>query len=187
MAASMPSRAGRWGLIRFCGHFSLIGWMIADMAASTATVAWIGAGGVIIGAAVGALSGWASAVISSSKTRKDAVAGRRRSAYADYIEALDGFLRLLLAPGALENRGAMPEFEHAFDLAVRSVDRSCVAVLLAGSKEAREAAEEMRDSRWALSEVLLVKPGDAAAVALLANGLARMSDDFTELARTELR
>jgi hypothetical protein len=95
--------------------------MIVDMATDTSMAAWIGAGGVVIGAAVGALSGWASAAISSSRARRDARDDRRLAAYAAFLGALDEILGTYTLSSWEEFAAGLdldPEFRESFSQAL---------------------------------------------------------------------
>jgi hypothetical protein len=162
--------------------------MIVDMAADTSTVAWIGAGGVVIGAAIGALSGWASAAISSSHARRDARDNRRRAAYATFLGALDEILRIYTISSdwtqfvARLNRD--PEFRDSFSQALASVNRTCVDVILAGSPRAYREVKGIEDARWKAVNGLQDLQGDDLPNAMQV--FAKVQAEFTDLARKEL-
>ena len=161
------------------------------MAAGAAEVALIGAGGVVVGAAVGALSGWASAAVASRSSRRGDCASRRRTAYAAFIGAAEELIRLLGASDTMKERPA-PESLFGVNLgqAVGSVDRMYVAVLLDGSQEAKTAAKEVRQKSWDLYLWLRgpVEPGvnSLDRLASLAGEYAAATDAFTKLAADEL-
>jgi hypothetical protein len=161
--------------------------MILSMAADTSTVAWIGAGGVIVGAAVGAVSGWASAAIGSSQARRDARDDRRRAAYAAFLGALDEILGIytLLPWDKFEARlDNDPEFHRSFSEALGSVNRTCAGVILVGSREAHKEVEGIEGARWRAVNGLWDRQGDDLPDAMRV--FADVSANFVDLARKEL-
>jgi hypothetical protein len=156
------------------------------MAASGNTVAWIGAGGIIIGAAVGAISGWASAAIASSRARRDAQDDRRRAAYAAFLGALDGILSLTLTePTETDYRlDHDPEYRKSVSHALESINRTCVDVTLVGSEKARTKVTGIEDVRW--GAVGGLDPKHRLKLHQAIKKFAHVSTNFTDLARNEL-
>jgi hypothetical protein len=161
--------------------------MMAVMTASAGTVAWIGAGGVIIGAAVGAFSGWITAAVTSRRAAGEARGERRREAYAAFLGALDEILSLYLKA---EDFGQQlrndPDFAPLARQALSSIAHTSVAVLLAGSDAAREKVKGIEDARWALYR-LLKTPDDLEGLGLRLQQIADLQKVFGDLATDELR
>jgi hypothetical protein len=159
------------------------------MTADTSTVAWIGAGGVVIGAIVGALSGWASAVIASKHTRSDARTDRRRDAYAAFIGAVDQILSLLLAPDPVYDAPADrlehdPAFAESLSQTLGSIDHAYVSVAMVGSKAAQKALEEVQGTRWRFLGAL--RDPEHKDLIPLVSVFAGRSSEIIEIARSEL-
>jgi hypothetical protein len=160
--------------------------MIADMTTSVATVAWIGAGGVIIGAVVGALASWVTAVVTSRRAAGEARDARRREAYGAFLGSLDEILSLYLTP---EDFGRQlkedPDFAPLARKALSSISRTSVGVILSGSEEARTAVKGIEDARWGLYAILK-KPDDLAGLSSLLQQIAELQVSFGDLAKEEL-
>src|SRR5690349_1366897 len=162
--------------------------MIVDMLNEASTVAWIGAGGVVIGAAVGALSGWASAAIGSSRARRDARNDRRRAAYAAFLGALDEILGIYSLSSSWQEFATRldidPEFRESFSQALGPVNRTCVDVILVGSPRAYKAVEGIEGARWRAVNGLKDLQGHDLPNAMRVFTSVRAN--FTTLARKEL-
>ena len=135
---------------------------------SDLALALIGAGGVIAGGVVGAVSGvWGTAV-----TDRLARAERRRQAYERFIIAIDKFHRLY--PDSVK-AAAAPAGDVTRD--ANAIQDADVAVLLAGPRQARVTADEARDAALTISSDL--SAGKASDPALLAK-LTKQTEKFSE-------
>jgi hypothetical protein len=161
--------------------------MMAVMTASVGTVAWIGAGGVIVGAAVGAFSGWLTAAVTGRRAAREARDERRREAYAAFLGALDEILSLYLkAKDFSEQLKDDPGFAPLARQALSSIAHTSVSVLLAGSEDARAAVHGIEDARWALYG-LLKTPDDLEGLSARLQQIAVLQKTFGDLAADELR
>jgi hypothetical protein len=160
--------------------------MIADMTTSVATVAWIGTGGVVVGAVVSALASWLTAVVISTRAAGEARSERRRGAYGAFLGSLDEILSLYLTP---EDFGRQlkedPDFAPLARKALSSISRTSVGVVLTGSEEARTAVKGIENARWGLYAILK-KPDDLAGLSSLLQQIAELQVSFGDLAKEEL-
>jgi hypothetical protein len=130
--------------------------MMGHMTTSDSTVAWIGAGGVIIGAAVGAIASWITAAVTSRHAAMNARDDRRRAAYLAFLGALDEILALFLTAGNFEQElDANPAFADSVRQASSSIASTSVAVLLAGSQRARNVVKGIENARWGVLGALI--------------------------------
>jgi hypothetical protein len=107
----------------------------------------ITAGAVVVGAGLGWLGNWTASRRSSADKRDE----RRRDAYGAFIEAAEELTRLLAIYRTVENPPA-PDSTVGDNVAryVGSVSRAYVTVLLAGPRQAKEAAQEVNQRAWVL-------------------------------------
>jgi hypothetical protein len=159
--------------------------MISGMTTSASTVAWIGAGGVILGAVVGALASWVTAVVTSQRAAREARDDRRRIAYSAFISALDEILALYLRPGDFGQQLANnPAFAEGIRQALSSIGHTSVAVLLAGSPRARSAVEGIDSARWAVVAAL-TSPATAQVYPFMQQ-FVTVKKEITDIGREDL-
>jgi hypothetical protein len=133
---------------------------IRSMAASTTTLALIGAGGVVLGALVGGISGWGTAMITGHRARKDAQEMRRREAYTIFLAAIDRLDRFRLTQRNFNNVDTIEALSSLVNEILEAIHLSYAAIHLAGSKKAQDSAEEVIKSVWIIHDILLI-PVDA--------------------------
>jgi hypothetical protein len=160
--------------------------MIARMTTSASTVAWIGAGGVIVGAAVGAFASWITAVVTSRHAATEARDDRRRAAYSAFLGALDEILALYLGPGDFGERlDTDPTLARDVRQALSSIAHTTVAVLLSGSPEAREAVQDIDHARWGVFAAL-IDPAQRGNLHPWVQQFINVKTKITDLGREEL-
>jgi hypothetical protein len=138
--------------------------MITHMAASDTTVALIGGGAAVLGALIGGVSGWATAATTARRARREARDARRGEAYEAFIIAVDRLERTWRTPATPDDAAATRATGPLTGQAVAAVQRCYVAVLLAGSRRAQEAAGLARTSAWELYDRLYPPGGQPQAV-----------------------
>jgi hypothetical protein len=160
--------------------------MIAGMTTSASTVAWIGAGGVIVGAAVSAFASWITTVVTSRHTATEARDDRRRAAYSAFLGALDEILALCLGPGDFgQQLDTDPVLAQGVRQALSSIAHTSVAVLLSGSPEAREAVQGIDHARWGVVAAL-IDPAQRGKLYPLMQQFVDVKTEITDLGREEL-
>jgi hypothetical protein len=163
--------------------------MIAGMTTTASTVAWIGAGGVIVGAAVGAFASWITAAVTSQHAAVEARDDRRRAAYSAFLGALDEILALYFRyPGPdhfLQQLDTDPELAQSVRQALSSIAHASVAVLLAGSPEARNAVQGIDQARWGFAAAF-IDPAQRKKLSSLITQFIDVKTEITDLSRKEL-
>jgi hypothetical protein len=161
--------------------------MIADVITSGGTVALIGAGGIVVGAAVGAFASWVTAVVISTRAAEEARDERRRGAYGAFLRALDELLSLYLTS---EDFGQQlkddPDLAPLARQALSSIAHTSVAVLLAGSAQAGVAAKGIEDARWGLFRMLKNPDDPEGHSSQWLQQIADLQKSFGDLAKKEL-
>jgi len=158
------------------------------MTTSASTVAWIGAGGVIVGAAVGAFASWITAVMISRHAAREARDDRRRAAYSAFLGALDEILALYLRPGDFgQQLDTDPALAQSVRQALSSIAHTSVAVLLAGSPKARNAVQGIDHARWEIAAALITSdPTYRERLFPLMQQFVGVKTEITDLGREEL-
>jgi uncharacterized membrane protein YccC len=112
----------------------------------------------VINVAIGAFLGWGGVTWNQWRTsreaRRHARIERGRDAYAALILALDHLYRAWMANETLEPEDLARNMGEVTGRAVREIQRTYVAVMLAGSEEARVKARAAHDAAWELNDRL---------------------------------
>ena len=130
--------------------------------------------GGVLGWGGGAWTQWRT----SRNTRRDARSDRCREAYAALILALDGLERAWTAGETIELDDRLKTIGQISGRSIREIHQAYVAVLLTGSKEAKNRAEAARNAAWDLNDRLHGRAGG-----LDHETLGNFVNKFTDAAR----
>jgi hypothetical protein len=145
-----------------------------------------------INVGIGAALAWGGAAWNqwrtSRHTRRDERADRRRDAYASLILALDDLERAWRASETLEVDKQAQTMGAITGGSLREIHQAYVAVLLAGSDEARKKAKAAHTAAWDLNDRLRGRDGglDVTKLGNLLSAFSEATFQFVKLAEREL-
>jgi hypothetical protein len=112
----------------------------------------------VIDVVIGGVLGWGGGAWTQWRTsrnaRRDARSDRCREAYAALILDLDGLERAWTAGETLEPDDRLKTMGEISGRSIREIHQAYVAVLLAGSEEAKKRAKAARNAAWDLNDRL---------------------------------
>ena len=115
---------------------------------------------------------------------------RRRAAYSAFLGALDEILALYLRYLGPSDFGQQldtdPALAQSFRQALSSIAHTGVAVLLAGSPEARNAVQGIDHARWEVFVAALIDPAQREKLPSLMAQFIDVKTQITDLGRKEL-
>lgn len=150
------------------------------------TIALIGVGGVVAGAAVGAFSGWWTARLTSQQAVKVARSERRREAYETFFSCAAALERAFTPSGRVRNDERLAAVVEA-PQSIKALHDSGTAVRIVGTSEAVSAGNAIYDQAWEMYAASLQdpQPTDEQMVPLL-NRYGQLMETFLKVVRREL-
>ena len=125
-------------------------------------------------------------MVTSRHAAAEARDDRRRAAYSAFLGALDEILALFFRSSDFGQQvHTDPALAQGLRQALSSIAHASVAVLLAGSPEARNAVQGIDKARWGAAEAL-INPAERGKLYSSMSQFGELRIKITDLARKEL-